>query len=771
MHRLCAFVLSFGLLATMTFATKAQRGDDKTNPISIEVLLPYIGDENFQKELKLTDEQTKSLLAFRKKVWDEEYSTAEKDLNFFRIKRATEDAFESVLTEEQVQRAYQLSVQVVWKRHLSITSTPQVVSCFSLHYHSALDLLLKLDRTQRKIVDGRDRMRTPVYLTPEQSAVAKELLGPPPKATFYPQYDERSFGSRRFDPFGWNLLPALKFTSCEDVQKEIKLATEQKQALEELRQKVYKTEETRFSSDLSPEARNKAADEALAEILKATEKVLTAEQRQRLDQIRWQQTPNDSDEFTVGSELGKALGVTEAQRMKYNELFAKHTESCAKLLLSGEPQQRVKAAIDAANVDWEQSKNAILTVEQQAKKKELRGPEFTGRVVLRGVEISSSRQRELFFGRYTNQFATLLRYQGLQDELKLTRDQLTKLRGYVSELNARFLPERPFYFPKTPQTEAEYCSDRSAFIQKGLIDILTKEQQTRYRQLMLQRAESGLMPPNRIVIPSAAAYPGVAEAIKLTAEQKKMLLVGEGAAQVLSDEQKMAIKTMLGEPAKIAVIFSHPLLPGPIPKPTSWEQLLRDASIWDAIKLTPDQTRKLAHAANEYMLVLTQSSYLGGESPFQTGNKTIVAAQEAFTKAAESILTADQRKRLDQLALQQRAANSLHATLTLSTLSLAAVDKEVGLTPEQIKKIDTLASEFYTLAKSLKLYTLDVVREYWVKENDIRLKLRNQLDEGILEQLTAEQRARWKELTGEPHPDFDKRPLYGPATDYLGDPY
>src|SRR5215218_10141329 len=75
-------------------------------------LLPYVGDENFQKELGLTADQAKRLVAFRQKLWDEAYTTAPRDLKVADQHKATEAEFKAVLDAAQLKRATQLAAQL-----------------------------------------------------------------------------------------------------------------------------------------------------------------------------------------------------------------------------------------------------------------------------------------------------------------------------------------------------------------------------------------------------------------------------------------------------------------------------------------------------------------------------------------------------------------------------------------------------------------------------------------------------------------------------------
>jgi hypothetical protein len=774
-------------LLTAIFATASaqpgQFGRVTIEPVPvINVLLPFVGDENLQKELKLTEEQAKKLQAYRKKVWDETYTTAPKDRDPKERNKATEAEFKAVLNAEQFQRAHQLAAQTVLNTaargagagalgpptgQLTATTEPRRVAAIALLQHPELATLLKLDDTQKKLMEAAGPFagpfgRSALYLTPEQATTAKEILGTPAKVAFSQQFDERG-GPGGFGG-GFRSGSLLSLTTAKDVQKELKLTDEQVKALAELRRKVSTGPGPLGPpSTLSPEQRIKARAEERAETAKALSTILNAEQEKRLKQIELQQVAGQfaASEFTV-DELSKALGITEAQRKKYAESLAPHSEVIAKIVLSEEPFEKVKASVEAASKDWEKTLSSILTAEQQAKKKELLGTAFFGRTAGgagAGLSLTLDLQKQYSFGHYTNQLTVLARYNGLHEELKLTKEQLEKIAEHTREQGTKFPALEMRRALDDPEAAAKFFHERSEFIEKGLADVLTKEQQTRFRHLMLQCAEAGTM-QTPTTVTSAAAYPGVAKEIKLTVEQQKKLVAGEPAAEVLTDAQKKAIKEMLGEPAKIGELFATPTPAGAVRTPAAWLQLLLDPAMWDAIKLTPVQTKNLVHAANEYMLATSQNRAggfpgPGGGAP-QPGTEKLVAAQETFSKAAESILTAEQRKRLDQLAIQQRVATSLYTTLTRSTPAGTALSKALELTPEQVKKMEAAASGLSARSTLLTPLTLDIA-----KENEMRTKLRERLDERIMKELTAAQLAKWKELTGEAYTGFVKQPLFG----------
>src|SRR5262249_8537190 len=142
---------------------------------------------------------------------------------------------------------------------------------------------------------------------------------------------------------------------------------------------------------------------------------------------------------------------------------------------------------------------------------------------------------------------------------------------------------------------------------KAIPTILTPDQVKRFRQIMLQIREQ---PATRVgvttvPIPSAAAYPGVAEAIKLTPEQKTRMIEGDEPATVLTADQKTVIKEIPGEPNKGPTTTpTPPPVNDPNPRPPtgllqfpSRTRSLATGAFDEPLKITPQQRVKL-EAAN-----------------------------------------------------------------------------------------------------------------------------------------------------------------------------
>lgn len=172
----------------------------------------------------------------------------------------------------------------------------------------------------------------------------------------------------------------------------------------------------------------------------------------------------------------------------------------------------------------------------------------------------------------------LLRNASVQKEIKATEDQVSKLNALAEDLQAKgrenFEKLRDLGDDERREKMQEYARTTQAEINKGLAEILKPEQSKRFHQIQAQSA--GIQ---------AFSMPRVAEALKLTDEQKEKLrelnmsqfqAMGElreqfqndregamkkmaeirkegmtKAVALLTDAQKDAWKTLTGDPFEV----------------------------------------------------------------------------------------------------------------------------------------------------------------------------------------------------------------------------
>jgi hypothetical protein len=713
----------------------------KPSSIALVVaLLPYIDDETVQRELKLTTEQLQRLLERRKQVWDDEFTLSPKELAASEEERAgaTEKVFQQVLSEAQHKRARELSGQVVWDYRLTrMWSSDRGVSPppLDLHRISADALVkytefadaLKPDGIQRKHASSSNRFFK-VYLTQEQAAVAKKMLGAVVKTHLRARRDERV---TRIGPGPWYTPPSIRDTVTRDVQKELKLSEEQKAALAELRAR-WRT--FRPEDDLSREVQKRKLDQLLAEIDQRVGQVLTPFQRKRLEQLHYQRSFPWSDDR---SELGKALGITEEQRQKYSEASFAYYEAVARAVLHADRPSDATSDLEAAEAKFDTAVPAILTPHQRVRRRELHGDWFLGgvggfRAPWSGFSLVE--RRSLTFGKYGTELARLTQHKLLRDELNLSEDQSRQARAAIIEIDTRIPPRDLPEDGEDAKLMDRYLSDRSVLIAKALNDILSREQLSRFRQIVLQQLEAGVRVDFIGQSPTPAIYPGVAEAIRLTSPQKDRLLSGDKPANVLSDDQNRAIKKMLGAPVDVAKLFTQTDSERMRVKWTPDLDMAKDTSVWDALHLTSEQRGMLARAANKYYVTVSRPNWSDPPPPAEQ----LEAAVEEFTKAKNEIFSAEQQKRLDQLLFQQSAAKDLGRTIVTQA-------KALGLSQTQMMLIQRDATDYRELATHITYIRLRDNRN-----TEVRQEFRAKWETRILKHLDSEQKKKWQELVGEP---------------------
>ena len=122
---------------------------------------------------------------------------------------------------------------------------------------------------------------------------------------------------------------------------------------------------------------------------------------------------------------------------------------------------------------------------------------------------------------------------------------------------------------KSSYDPATRAAEKSKLIGEALVAIPDAHQAKRFRDLMIQRRVRAEFPLASTSLDSGFSYPGVADELKLTAEQKKRLIDGDHSVEVLTDVQRKAFKEMLGErftssfrsgPAAIAPARTDPAL-------------------------------------------------------------------------------------------------------------------------------------------------------------------------------------------------------------------
>jgi len=174
------------------------------------------------------------------------------------------------------------------------------------------------------------------------------------------------------------------------------------------------------------------------------------------------------------------------------------------------------------------------------------------------------------------------------------------------------------------------------------------------------------------------------------------------------------------------------------PGSTSWELLLNDADVREALKLSEEDSRKLQQAFRTIRSdVLSKYRNYKAPNAMEAAAKASEAMEKIYAEADKSmakILTAEQVKRLKQIDRQQRG---LRDEDTRKELKLSAEQNQ------QIQKIrDSMDKDYRQVAKKFPLDRKSRIAGWQ--------ELHKKTVASETDVLTAEQRKLWDELTGEP---------------------
>jgi len=253
---------------------------------------------------------------------------------------------------------------------------------------------------------------------------------------------------------------------------------------------------------------------------------------------------------------------------------------------------------------------------------------------------------------------------------------------------------------------------------------------------------------------SAVGLPGVAEDLKVTADQKKRLLAGDAPGDVLTADQKAALKKLAGTPMKGE--FARGPTGGPRPtalQPSVRMSLLESAALVAELKLTADQEYRVALALEAYYRATQRVPFTPKGTDAEATAKLLKAREEAFAaaeKAIDAALKPAQVARLAQMDLQNTANNGL-----TSALARPEVAEKMALTAEQKAKQEAVRADYQERVMLAQTELLRLGRfgggggprdSY----SETLTTLRNRARGDIVAVLTDAQKATWKELTGEP---------------------
>lgn len=199
-------------------------------------------------------------------------------------------------------------------------------------------------------------------------------------------------GGGRGQRFGFGFGGGMQNNSFllrrEDVQKDLKLTTEQKSKLDEIQQAQREKMREMFQNGgggTDRQAMMEAMQKMQKENDEAVNKVLTADQQKRLKQIGIQLA---GDRAILDPEVQKELGMTAEQTDKIKKLQSDQMTANQELMRKMRDQEidrdQFQGLMEKNNKALNDEIAKIMTEEQKAKLKELAGPKFEADPNIRG---------------------------------------------------------------------------------------------------------------------------------------------------------------------------------------------------------------------------------------------------------------------------------------------------------------------------------------------------------------------------------------------------
>ncbi len=173
--------------------------------------------------------------------------------------------------------------------------------------------------------------------------------------------------------------------------------------------------------------------------------------------------------------------------------------------------------------------------------------------------------------------------------------------------------------------------------------------------------------------------------------------------------------------------------------------LLRDKGVQQELKLTDDQTKTIDAAVKKQTEAM-QALRGGGGTPQETRQKIQELSRET-TKTIEAALKPDQKKRLHQLELQQRGLSALATPPNARNAQPSTLAKELNITDAQQKQIQEIVAGNREKMRDIFQNAAGNRQEMAKK----MAELNKSTNDKIMGILTADQKTKWKEMTGEPY--------------------
>jgi hypothetical protein len=697
--------------------------------------LAFVDSEAVHKDLNLSPEQVEKLKAHRDAWFAGLTKVRPADLGgkADEMSAANEKALGTILKPDQVARLRQIAlheaVEEVGDRALLY---PEVAAAVQL----SAEQRAKLNRGAGAEI-----------LSKEQRDRWEKLLGPPCASTVHAAFppEARRIGRRGIpsEPMRLNVL------AQKPVQDELKLSKEQLDKVADL-EKHWQAF-AREASALSVAEQRERRRAVVKETDDAVKALLSAEQFKRLDQIDLQLIIREPTRGGPGGapqqhrhplEEGAVvnqLGLDPKQKTALSNVLAERDKALETLFLSDKPPEAIVREVTVLHAQTKEKLDGVLGPDEKKKLTDLLGPPFTG-TVSRLRPPFGTRPPALTGPLYlTTPGLSYAQSEDVRKELKLTPEQARKLH----DLNEARLAEVLHLRQTLDQDEyARKLAERGREDDKKVAEVLDAGQLKRLRQIVVQQMTRGEGP--RVVTARVAECPEIAEPLKLTDEQKGRLRAGDHLPDMLTADQKKTLEGLAGEPFRGEVV-PPPLARTPPVEPEVLD-LMRTPAVRTDLKMTPEQAAK----TNDLYAAWRQASAEARDLAGEAHAKKLREAADAADAGALALLTEGQRQRVKQLRLQQKEDEHGLAGL----LATPDVAEALGVTQEQQKKLAVLTEEANKVRALLREHFPPAIAAAPDAEPlPVKFERRaRQREEGV---LTDQQRAKLKEMLGEPLPAID----------------
>lgn len=715
-------VIGGRLAPTLVFlcASAVAAQPDLTSPLSVlRSAAIYLTDAALHKELKLTAEQINKLRDHRQRYINDNFAARNDAQGREAAGKALEQGLTDTLRPEELKRLREIMIQQLDRRSQSGNFGHTL-----LRYKELVDTL-KLSDDQKSRLQNNELLAS--VLAADQKIRWQELQGEP----FTGQL-RLTFTDFPSSPFS-RPPPAPSQLECllqKPVQDEIKLTGEQVQRVTDLEQRRLVL--FRNYGQLTSEEQQKKRNAAAMLVERDLEALLSADQHKRLGQITLQEVQRNSGLTAIFTQPSVIQGLQLTQQQQ-DQLAAHRRErqivGLQAFTQGGDHDVIARRLADFKKATYEQMV-ASLSPDQQARLKELLGEPYTG--PLQPPAVLPRPGRGTTFPpmppRLTPQVNQLgyeflyLRDRNLQTELKLSPEQVQQ----VLALQAQFTEES--------RKGAESLGQWTA---KVLGDLLQPAQLRRFREIVLQQRE------RRGGLSAVIAFQGVAEELSLSKEQQDQLRAGKSAAELLTVAQQSKARELLGTP------YTGTLNPFGVANGTARTSretvtsihlhCLKQHVVQEELKLTAEQAKAIAALFEQHQKALQdiQSSPLG-----QRANATRERNRQTIQKS-EQLLQPQQVKRLRQIVLQQELDNLPTAVASASAMT------NLKLSVEQEQQVRALQADADRTRSLLRSELALAAREQADPDETTR-RFELGVQERFVKLLTAEQRAKWKELVGVP---------------------